>query len=60
MAEPCVLGDSQYLPGGQAMLLLESSRLLVRMGSMDMLEYSKLLHSLSCTLLHSHVAFHGM
>lgn len=60
MAEPCVLGDSQYLPSGKAMLLLESSRLLVWMGSLDLLEYGKLLQLLSCTLLPSHVVLPGM
>lgn len=58
MAEPGVLGDSQCLPGGAAMLLLETCHLLVWMGSMDLLEYSKLLQ-LSSTLLHSHVAIPG-
>ena len=47
MAESCVLGGSQCFPGGQAMLLLQSCHLLVWMGSMDMLEHSKLLQSLS-------------
>lgn len=37
------------------MLFLNSCRLVVWMGSMDLLEYSKLLQSLSFTFLHSHV-----
>ena len=43
MAESCVLGGSQHLPAAQAMLSFSQCHLLVWMGSMDLLEYGKLL-----------------